>query len=230
MNSRQQQTLAQFAKILAFLDANAGTIPTTLVAPQRQTLATAVAQITSFTRAQIVKGADTPASQTVASARATLRNIYLRQLSTIGLHGLTGENAGDPSVPNAVQIFAMPVTRGNSLTIIAAAQAMLAVARQYADVFTAAGMNLDTVSAAIEALETSLTARATANGISQGATQGIKAQLRAGKGAVRIMDVMIRPVLAATPELLTQWQTVKRAAGGPKLGSPAPPATVGTPG
>jgi hypothetical protein len=67
-----------------------------------------------------------------------------------------------------------------------------------------------------------VTARGSANGISQGATQGIKGQIRAGKGAVRIMDVMIRPVLAGTPELVKQWQTAKRSAGGPKFSNPAP--------
>lgn len=222
MNTRQQHTLARFAQILAFLDANADVIPTTLVVPQRQLLASAVAQITSFTQAQLVKGADVPASQSVAAARVALRDTYVRQLSTIGLHSLTGQNPGDPSVPNAVQIFTMPATRGNSRTIVDSAKAMLAVATQYADAFTAVGMNLEQVSGAIEALEAALTARGAATGMSLGATQGIKSQIHAAKGAVRIMDVMLRPVLAVRPELLTQWQTVKRSAGGPKLGKAAP--------
>ena len=163
MNTRQQHMLARFTQILAFLDANADVIPTTLVVPQRQLLASAVARITSFTQAQLVKGGDIPASQSVASARSTLRDTYIRQLSTIGLHSLAGQNPGDPSVPNAVQIFTMPATRGNSRTIVDSAKAMLAVATHH-------------------------------------------------------RDVMLRPVLAARPELLTQWQTVKRSAGGPKLG------------
>ena len=222
MNARQQRTLARFNHILAFLGENAATIPATLMAPQRQLLATVVAHINSFTQAQLVKGAASPASRTVASARTTLRDTYVRQLSTIGLHSLTGQTEGDPNVANAVQIFTMPATRGNSLTIIAAATAMLSVATQYAGVFTAAGMNLDQVSTAIEALEAALTGRGAANRVSEGATQGIKAQIRAGKKAVRIMDVMIRPILTATPELLKQWQTVKRSAGGPKFANPAP--------
>ena len=228
MNTRQQQILTRFTQILTFLDANASVIPTTLVAPQRQTLVTVLTQLDSFTQMQLVKGADAPAARSVASARVTLRDTYVRQLSTIGLLRLTGENAGDPSVANAAQIFAMPKTRGNSQGIITAAKAMLAVARPHADVFTSAGMNLDAVSSAIEALETAVSARATANRMSQGATQGIKAQIRVGKGAVRIMDVMLRPVLAATPELLKQWRTAKRSAGGPKLADPAP-TTAPTP-
>lgn len=226
MNARQQQILTRFTQILAFLDANTEVIPPTLVAPQRQTVSTVVAQIDSFTQMQLIKGGDAPAARSVASARATLRDTYLRQLSTIGLHSLTGQNAGDPNVANAEQIFTMPTTRGNSLTIVAAAKAMLAVATQHADVFTAAGMSLDAVSSAINALEAALALRSSANLASQGATQGIKGQIRSGRGAVRIMDVMLRPVLAATPALLKQWQSAKRSAGGPKFGSPAPrPAT-----
>ena len=229
MTTRQQQILTRFNQILAFLDANAATIPATLLAPQRQALAAVVAQINSFTQMQLIKGADAPAARSVASARATLRETYLRQLSTIGLQSLTGQNAGDPNVANALQIFTMPVTRGNSLTIIQAAKAMLSVATQYADVFTSVGMDLGAVSAAIDALESALAARSTANGVSQGATQGLKGQIRAGKGAVRIMDVMLRPILAPTPELLKQWQAAKRSAGGPKYGNPAPrPATPAT--
>jgi len=227
MNARQRQILARFNQILAFLDANADTIPPTLVARQRQLLSTVVDQITSFTQAQIIRGANAPASQSVASARTTLRDIYLRQLSTIGLQSLMGANAGDPSVPNALQIFTMPTTRTNPLMIIASAKAMLAVALQYPNVFTMAGMNLGAAASAIEALEAAVTARASANRVSQGATQGIKGHIRAGKGAVRIMDVIIRPALSAMPELLTQWQTAKRSAGGPKLGNLAP--TVAAP-
>lgn len=230
MNARQQQILARFNQVLAFLDANPDTIPATLVAPQRQLLASVVAQVTSFTQVQLVKGADAPASQSVVSARATLRDTYLRQLSTIGLQSLTGRNPGDPDVASAVQVFTLPITRSNSLTIVASAKAMLSVAMQYADVFTAVGMNLEAAGSAIDALETALAARAAASRVSQGATQGIKGQIRAGRGAVRIMDVMIRPVLAATPELLKQWQTAKRSAGGPKLGNPAPrPAAPSSP-
>jgi hypothetical protein len=189
MNARQQKTITRFNQIIDFLDANTSVVPATLAAPQRQMLASAVAQIGAFGQAQIVKGGEVASSQTVASARKTLRDTYVRQLSTIGLQSLTGRNAGDPAVQNAEQIFTMPATRGNSLTIIASAKAMLSVAMQYASVFTAAGMNLDAVGAAVQMLESAVTARQSAARVSQGATQGIKAQIRAGKGAVRIMDV-----------------------------------------
>ena len=76
--------------------------------------------------------------------------------------------------------------------------------------------------AAITALETALEADATARRVSKGATQGIVAQISAGHGAVRVMDVVVRPLLAGHPPLLAQWTSVKRAAGGVHLGPPVP--------
>jgi len=237
MNARQQKVLARFGQVLTFLDANTNTIDPASVAGQRQTLATSVTQITAFAQDQVVKGTESVMAQTVSSARASLRDTYLRQLSAVGLHSLTGKNAGDPNVPNAKQIFALPASRTNPSVLVQAAQNMVAVATQYRSVFTAGGINLDAVNSAIQAVDTAVNADSGAKRISKGATQGIKAQIQAGHAAVHLMDVVVRPQLAANKALLTQWESVKRAAGGLNLTAPLPvpgavpsvaPPTTGT--
>jgi hypothetical protein len=222
MNARQQKTLARFGQVLTFLDANPSIIPATAVAKQRQLLTSAVTQITGFAQDQVLKGTESILAQTLPSARTALRDIYMRQLSTVGLYSLTGQHAGDPSVPNAAQIFAMPATRTNALTLIASATAMVTAATTYASMFTAAGVSLEAVNGAIEALQAAVTASTSATRVAKGATQGIKDQIRAGRGAVQLMDVVIRPLLASNKAMQAQWESVKRAAGGHNLASSVP--------
>ena len=230
MNARQQKIIARFGQVLTFLDANTNTIPPAKVANQRQALSAAIAEISGFAQDQVVKGQESLLAQTLSSARIALRDTYMRQLSTVGLLHLTGKHAGDPAVANGRQIFTLPVTRTNALTLINAAKAMVAAATPYASIFTAASVNLDAVTGAIQAVENAVNASQTAKRISKGATQGIKAQIRIGQGAVGLMDVVVRPLLAGNKSLLTQWESVKRAAGGQNLATPVPvPAVLQAP-
>ena len=152
MDKRQQKVLQRFGQVLTFLDTNTSTIPPAAVAAQRQTLESAVTQITTFAQDQVVKGHESVVAQTKTSARVALRDTYMRQLSTVGLHSLMGKHAGDPSVPNAKQIFALPTTH-DALSIIDSAKSMAAVATQYASIFTANGVNLAAVNTATQALQ-----------------------------------------------------------------------------
>ena len=220
MNARQQKVLSRFGQVLTFLDANTSIVSPTSVATQRQMLENALTQITGFAQDQVVKGTESVVAQTVSSARTSLRDTYMRQVSTVGLYLLTGKHAGDPSVANARQIFALPRTRTNALTLIDSAKAMVAVATSYASIFTTNNVNLDAVNTAIQALEAAVNAAGSAKRVSKGATQGIRDQIQAGKGAVRLMDVVIRPVLVSSKALLTQWESVKRTAGGQNLATP----------
>ena len=222
MEAKQQKVVVRFGQVVNFLDANTDLIDPGRVATPRQVLATAIAQISGYARSQARKGAEHVAAQSLASARTALRDTYMRQLATVGVYTLTGQHPGDPSVPNAKQIFTMPTTRTNTLTLIAAAQAMVQTATGYAGLFATNGVILEEATAAITALETALEADATARRVSKGATQGIVAQISAGHGAVRVMDVVVRPRLAGNPPLRAPWTSVKRAAGGVHLGPPVP--------
>jgi hypothetical protein len=227
MNARQQKVVARFGQVLTFLDANTTLIPPSAVAGQRQLLTGALSQITGFVQDQVVKGQESVLARTLSSARIALRDTYMRQLSAVGQHFLTGKKPTDPSVPNGVQIFALPATRTNALTLIASATAMVTAATPYESVFTANGVNLDAVTAGIQALQAAVNANDSAKRTAKGATQGIVAQVKAGQGAVHMMDVVIRPLLSANKPLLTQWESVKRAAGGQNTATPtAVPVTT----
>ena len=222
MNARQQKVLARFGQVLTFLDANTTSIPPSAVAGQRQSLLGAITQITGFVQDQVVKGAEALTAQTLSSARTALRDTYMRQLSAVGLNSLTGKHAGDANVPNGTQIFALPTTRTNALTLIASATAMVKAATPYSSIFAAHGVSLDAATGAIQAVESAVTAEGSAKRVSKGATQGIKEQIDAGHAAVRLMDVVVRPLVAGNKALLTQWESVKRAAGGHNLAVPVP--------
>lgn len=227
MEARQQKVLARFGQVMTFLDGNTTRVVPATVANQRQVLASAIVQINGFAQDQIRKGTETVLAQSLSSARVSLRDTYMRQVVTVGQHTLTGQHPGDPDVANARQVFTLPATRTNPLTLIAAAKAMLQMATNYTDVFTVNGVNLDAMSAAIDALQAAVNAAGSAVRVSMGATKGIVAQIQVGHGAVRLLDVVIRPQLAGDAAMLAQWNSVKRAAGGLNLHTPVPiPAPV----
>jgi hypothetical protein len=227
MEAKQQKVLARFGQVLTFLDANTSLIPPSAVATQRQVLTSAIAQINGFAQDQLRKGTENVVAQSLSSARTALRDTYMRQLATVGLHSLTGLHAGDPNIANARQVFTLPATRTNALTLISSAQAMVQTATPYTAVFTANGVDLNAVTTAIQTLQTAVNAESSAQRISKGATQGIRAQLQAGHGALRLMDVVIRPLLAGNKPVLTQWDSVQRTSGGSNLSTPVPvPAAV----
>jgi len=222
MEARQQKVLARFGQVLTFLDANTSIIPPSAVATQRDVLTAAITQINGFAQDQVTKGTESVLAQSLSSARTALRDTYMRQLSTVGLHSLTGKNPGDPSVQNAKQIFTLPGTRTNALTLITAAQAMVAAATPYAAVFTANSVDLAAVNTAIQNLQAAVNADASALRVSKGATQGIAAQIKAGHGAVALMNVVIRPLLAGNKPVLAQWESARKSAGGFNLSAPVP--------
>lgn len=165
MNQRQQKTIDRFGQVLTFLDSNTPTIPPPAVAGQRQVVEGAVTQINGFAQDQVMRGNETVLAQTLSATRIALRDTYMRQLSTVGLQHLTGKNAGDPEVPKAAQIFALPATRTNALALIASANAMLATATQYSAIFTQFGVNLQAVQGGITALQNAMNAEQSAQRI-----------------------------------------------------------------
>ena len=222
MNVRQRTTLDRFGQVITFLAANPSAIPPASVAGQLQALTNAISQINGFAQDQVLKGNETNLAQTLSSARIALRDTYMRQISTVGLHSLVGKLPTDPNVPNARLIFALPATRTNASALVQSAQAMVAAATPYASIFTAASVSLDQTNAAILALQNAIAADASAKRVAKGATQGIAAQIQAGHNAVRLLDVVIRPLIATDKALLAQWNSVKKAAGGVNLAPPVP--------
>ena len=128
MEVRQQKMVSRFGQVLTFLDSNASIIPADKVAAQRQTLETAITQINAFAQDQVVKGTESVVAQTKVSACTALRDTYMRQLATVGQHSLMGKHPGDPNVPNAANIFALPKTHADALTLLTSARAMVAAA------------------------------------------------------------------------------------------------------
>lgn len=218
MNARQQKVVERFGQVDTFLDGNTAAIPPASVAQQRATLDAAIAQIQSFAQDQVTKGVESVQAHTLSSARIALRDTYLRQISQAALQKL-------PLTPNLKIAFKLPAVKTNALTLVAAGTAMVNAAQPYSDQLIAAGLPsnfIDVTNTAIQAVQTAANAESSAKRTSKGATQGIKAQIATGHGAVRMMDVVIRPLLANNKPLLTQWDSVKRAAGGLNLGAPAP--------
>lgn len=161
-------------------------------------------------------------AQTLSSARVALRDTYMRQLSTVGLHSLTGEHAGEPSIPHGVRIFTLPATRTNASVLLGSATAMVGPATPYASIPTAGVISLEAVTASMQGAASSGECAGEREAHREGATQGIVAQIKAGRGTLRMMDVVIGPLLAPNTALFAQWESAKRSAGGSNLKTPVP--------
>ena len=218
MNGKQQKLVQRFVQVESFLDANQALIDPASVAPQRVVLANAIAQVATYAQQQQSRGVETVQAHTVASLRDSLRDSFMRPIATIALAKL-------PITPNLRSAFTLPPAKTNALTLVTMAQTMGQAAVPYAQVFIQNGLKptfLDDLSKAVGALHDAVTAADGSKVTSKGATSGIKEQLVAGKGAIRLIDAIVRPDLASNKTLLSQWNTVKRTAGAPKLSTPAP--------
>ena len=218
MNAKQQKVVQRFTQVQNFLDANNALIDPASVAPQRQVLAGVIAQIGTYAQQQQSKGVETVQAHTVASLRDSLRDSQMRPIATIALAKL-------PITPNLRSAFALPPAKTNALTLITMGQTMAQAAEPYAQVFVQNGLKstfVDDLTAAITALHNAVTAADNSKVTSKGATSGIEEQLAAGKQAVKLLDSIVRPALSNSKTLLAQWSTVRREAGGPSLGAPAP--------
>jgi hypothetical protein len=72
---------------------------------------------------------------------------------------------------------------------------------------------LNRLTAAADALGTSLTNRGNTAGTQVGATQGLKAESARGREAVKVLDSLIEPQLAGNTVLLVQWTSARKFGG-----------------
>lgn len=108
--------------------------------------------------------------------------------------------------------FLMPRGRTNQFLIVAAGAMALAAQRQKA-VLLQHGLAPDFIeklTAAASALDAARNAKVESNRRRVTATATVKAQLKRGRKAVRLLDAILKPRLAGNPQLLAAWQSASR--------------------
>jgi hypothetical protein len=97
--------------------------------------------------------------------------------------------------------------------LVAATYAIADRVVEHKDRFVAEGFVpdfIDKLRSAADAVRTSIDSRAVDVGRRSAATAGLQSEFARGRRIVRLLDAMVSPRLADTPDLLAEWQTLTR--------------------
>jgi hypothetical protein len=88
---------------------------------------------------------------------------------------------------------------------------MARAATPYADMFTKAGLPTDFVAQLVsvaDAIRASVDERSLSDNLRNGATEGLKSKLAAGRKIVHVLDAFVRTALKRDPAVLASWKAV----------------------
>jgi len=207
MNKRQKQLLQAFRRIQVFLDANPSVAQTANESPSRRTLDGVVANLGTHAASQdhsrIRSRSET---QKKVEFKVELRKRHMLPIARIArVNGFTDlKDIGALRAPDAgVDVEAL----------LASAEAMATAATPFTEQFIAEGLPkdfIDRLRAAATAVRQSLDGREYSEGLRSGATAGLKAEARRGRGAVNVLDSLLEPQLAGNAKLLAEWRRARR--------------------
>jgi hypothetical protein len=223
----QANRLQSLRKVEAFLEENADRLAGVIKTGTRQRLAEAVTALAAHASDQ--------SGLAIASQQATLKQQALREV-LLNDHMAHIARIAKADLPNTPELapLRMPRTKLSAEKLAVAAYAMATAAAPYADVFTSAGLPTDFVAqliSAADAIRASVDERSLSDNLRNGATEGLKSKLAAGRKMVHVLDAFVRTAVKRDPTVLASWKAVahvRKAAV-----RPAPtvvPAPTPTPG
>ena len=201
MERRQRSTLEAAWRAQAFLDANATFLRGVVVPLLRARFDAAVENLAGCQLEQLI--AQGMARCETANQRACRRDLY------VGLIRLIGRIADFAfSASRQRRALVMPAATLESADFIKRARRLAATAEYYREVFVSQGMPADFVDqfwAALRQITTSMAARESYKRQQAVATARIKYEAKAVRGALGIIDALLRSTLRNDPRLLADW-------------------------
>jgi hypothetical protein len=228
--AKERQVIESYRRVLAFLEANPAPEPATY-AGQRDVLKDVIARITDHSSAQVF------GTQLVRAEKkkqtALLQTLYEKHMRPIVAIG-KAEMADTPGIQEALRI---PHFKVGVLKTLAAAGALRDAAALYQPAFVRNGRPEDFIAqltAAMEAVEKTTSVHAVNVGTRVGARAGIRKELRRGRGALAVLDSIVKATFVGNDVVLAKWRIAKRIRGLPSGGSeaeavtPLPPVSTPT--
>jgi hypothetical protein len=224
MRTNQGNMLISLHQVQAFLDRNAGTFAGTVKPATRQRLDDAVVALKGHMTEQTGRTLATQATtQTLHELRTVLLRDHMAPIARIARAEL-------PRTPELAPLR-MPRGRPSSVRLAAAAKGMAKEAAAHTDLF-AAQLPVDFIArlnATADALVALAKEGAESRGLVKAATTGLTAKLSAGRKIVHVLDALVKKALKTdNPELLANWNVVKRVRRTGRRSTPAPTLTVST--
>lgn len=206
MLSPHKQAVKVFRRVRDFLTAGAPTVGYGSVAKVVEQLTGVVNRLETYAREQEARRRQALAATRVKRARAaTVVTEYLRPV-------VRGAKALFPEDPALLAAFRVPRVRDYQGTL-AAAEAMAQTASAHRARFVEVGLPEDFIErlqqAAVD-LRAAIDGHAQEFGKRSASTAGLRKEYTRGRDLVRMLDAMVAPRLAGTPDRLAEWRTISR--------------------
>jgi len=221
MKKTQEHLIEALDRVEQYLDSNPDLASQVITSEARENFSASRRRLTEYMKSQDTLFRDTIASvRTKAALRKTLLDDHIRPICTIARRKLrhVRELAG----------FIPPKTKARYGSIVAAGYGMAESARQFEQVFRAAGLPADFIEQlvrATDALKAALTTKGDANARKMKATAGMTEESRVARDTLQVLDVLVRRTVK-DPVQRAHWAAVSRVASA----AFAPPRTDQTTG
>jgi hypothetical protein len=219
MRSRQSSVLETLRRVQGFMDENGDILEAINTSGARKGLDQSIAQLSAHAVDQDAGRVNSQGETARQRAlRVALRQAHMRPIALIARARLR-------DVPE-FHALALPPERTTAARLIAAAGAMAEAASVHEQVFVSGGMPTDFVArllGAADAVRASVDGRAHSRGRRVGATEGLVAEEKRGRGLLKLLDALVVPALGTRDHLVAEWKSLKRVTA--RLGAPPSPAT-----
>jgi hypothetical protein len=206
MHENQKRMLAALRRVQSFLDGRAESLPGINDTGARQTIDEIVGELESLSLKQDPTKFQRRAElEQLKALRDGLRATWMRPIASIAATQLRNTPEYDK--------LRYPIQRTDDVMLAIEGREMAAAAGRHREVFTGAGMPADfdqTCVAAIAVFDRAVADRQLNNAMRVAVTGQLRAEARRGAHAIRVMDSLVRPLLANRDQLRAEWDSAKR--------------------
>lgn len=210
MDDREENILNMFVSTAQFDTENSNDYKTLPMAVANFVIVRAAIAALETDSAEQISGATGRAVEQKSVIRAAIRRKMVRFARTA-----RALNIDDPGFQ---RLFRVP-DNDNDQILLAAAREFVDGARQYVTEFASLGIPAtlaDELDADITAMETAMSAKASGQMETVGATAGIDEQIEDGMTAEKILDSIMKNVYFDNPVKLAEWATARHVKRAPK--------------
>jgi hypothetical protein len=228
MQANQGNTLQALRAIDDFIDKNASELPSVVAPAVGQ--AKLKAQLVQFTARAFIQDGSQRSMRGLTQRQQELKAILLDD------HMEPIRRAARADLPHTPELKQLTVVkRGATFArLVMSAEGMAAAAIPFADILIAGGMApnfIDALKTAAQDLSDAMDERVTVRAETGGATKSLVTMNAAARRTIHVLDALVKKDLKTKPELLNQWNMIRR----PRkvtvqpATTPATPATAPTP-
>jgi len=206
MEGREKQSIESCKRVKTFVQVHPAPAPASY-GESEQILDEVIAKLTDHSSEQV-------AGENLSQAEQRKQQSLMKQLRDRHLRPIVAiAKASMSKLPGIEKALKLPSIKVGAVRLLAEADAIRKAAELYQPVFVKNGRPadfLEQLSTAMTAVDASTEQRGTNLGRQVGAKAGIAMELRRGRGAVRVLDSIVRVAFEGNEPVLAEWRLAKR--------------------